>query len=96
MTNQKAGAALPIVDRVARAIGEDERSRCGGTPYTGDDPRFDPWLTDGHLSAARAALEASHHAELVERRRNAMKLLNQSGIGTPTDDALLAKLEGDV
>lgn len=48
-----------MIEIVARAIGEAERTSCGGYPSTTDsDPKWNPWLTDKHRMFARAAMSA--------------------------------------
>jgi hypothetical protein len=101
MTNQEAGAALSIVERVARAmVGQ----RLGKGPYEVSDKA---WML--YTMRAKAALEVSHHAELVEALRNARSTLSVATsvlssveayqTSTLCDDeienidALLAKLE---
>jgi hypothetical protein len=105
MTNQEAGAALSIVERVARAmVGQ----RLGKGPYEVSDKA---WML--YTMRAKAALEVSHYAELVEALRNARSTLSVATsvlssveayqTSTLCDDeienidALLAKLEaGDI
>jgi hypothetical protein len=101
MTNQEAGAALPIVERVARAMQRENRPsndcRNSDQREADEDASF-----DGYKALARTALEASYHAELVvvlnslaDAARSACDARRHPPLTEALfdADALLAKLE---